>query len=297
MAGTTPKAPVTPITVLFADITGSTTLYAQRGDATAFALATACLDLVDARIAAAGGRVVKRLGDGVLAVFDTPAAALAAAAEIRATMDDPAGASAREGLRVRAGIAAGPAVVVPGDVYGDVVNVAARLVGLAVGDEILLAGTVHDGLPPPLRARTRRLDQLLLRNRPAPVDVYELVRDERDATVSAGVRVRASAATMEITHGERRFVLGPQRPRLTIGRDAGSDIRVDDEVVSRTHAEIALRGEKFVLADRSMNGTYVSVENGPLLRVVREEIVLIGAGRIIPGVEPPQPICYRVSAE
>lgn len=291
---------MTPVTVLFADITGSTTLYAQRGDSTAFALASACLDVVDAKIAAGGGRVVKRLGDGVLAVFDAPEAALAAAVEIRTALDealeDPASPLNREGLRVRAGIACGKAVVLPDDVYGDVVNVAARLVGLAGGDEIFLSGTVFEGLSALRRAQMRLIDQLLLRNRPAPVLVYELMREERDATVSINMRPRASMSTMQITHGERLYVVSPERARVTIGRHADSDIRIEHEAVSRTHAEISLRGDKFVLVDRSTNGTYVHVDSGPMLRIVREELVLAGGGRIVPGVEPEQPIRYLVAA-
>jgi class 3 adenylate cyclase len=290
------KTPLTQITVLFADITASTALYAQRGDATAFALASACLDLLEGEITSAGGRVIKRLGDGVLAVFELPVRAVEAAVRIRNALTDPSHALAREGVRVRVGIASGPAVLAEDDVYGDTVNVASRLMNLAGVDEIFLSGKVYEALPPALRAEMRVIDQLLLRNRPVPVVVYELARQEEDATVSAGVRMRASAATMEITHGEHLFVVGPERPKVTIGRHANSDIRIEHEMVSRTHAEVALRGDKFVLVDRSTNGTYVYVDRGPMLRVVREELVLAGGGRIVPGVETSEPILYRVSA-
>jgi hypothetical protein len=239
---------------------------------------------------------MKHLGDGVLAIFETPVVAVDAALRIRVTLDAPARGFAREGVRVRIGIASGAAVLAEGDVYGDTVNVASRLVGLAGGDEIFISGKVYEALPPEVRAQARLIDQLLLRNRPTPVLVYELAREEEDATVSLAVRMRASSATMEISHGDRRFVLGPERLKVTIGRHADSDIRVDHEMVSRTHAEISLRGDKFVLDDRSTNGTYVHIADGPVLRVVREEMVLAGAGRIVPGVEPEAPIVYRVAA-
>jgi class 3 adenylate cyclase len=290
------KPPVTPMTVLFADITGSTTLYAQRGDATAFALASTCLTLVEAEIRATGGRVIKRLGDGVLAVFETPLPAIEAAARIRAAIDDAARSQASEGVQVRVGIATGQAVLSADDVYGDTVNVAARLVSLAGADEIFLSGKVYEALPPALRAQTRMIDQLLLRNRPAPVLVYELIRDEADNTVSVGVRLRASSTSMEITHGDQHFVLGPERPKVAIGRHVANDIHIDHEMVSRVHAEVVLRGDKFMLIDRSSNGTYVYIENGPMLRIVREELVLSGGGRIVAGVETAHPIQYRVLA-
>lgn len=290
------QAPVTPLTVMFADITASTTMYAERGDAAAFALASACLGLVDAEIRAAGGRVVKHLGDGVLAVFDDPLPAVDAALRIRSAIAAPERGLASEGVQVHVGIASGAAVLADDDIYGDTVNVAARLVSLADGDEIFLSGSVHDALTPALRAQTRLIDQILLRNRPTPVPVYELAREEEDATVSLPVRPRPTGATMQIGHGDRLFVLGPERTRLTIGRHASSDIHVDHEQVSRVHVEIILRTDKFLLVDRSTNGTYVYVDNGPMLRVVREEVVLSGAGRIVPGVETDAPIVYRVSA-
>src|SRR6516225_8626274 len=89
---------LTPVTVLFADITASTTLYVQRGDAIAFALASECLDQVDAAIAAGGGRVVKRLGDGILALFENPSQALRTAVTIRKALGAPESTARREGV-------------------------------------------------------------------------------------------------------------------------------------------------------------------------------------------------------
>lgn len=295
MAGDEHTPSMAEVTVLFADITASTTLYAQRGDATAFKLASACLDVIGTEVRAARGRVVKLLGDGLLAVFDTAPEAIAAAERIRATIADPAGTLAGEGVQVRCGIASGPAVIAADDVYGDTVNVAARLLSLATADEIFLSGKVYEALSPDLRRRVRPFDQLPLRNRPGSVLVYELVCDEREGTVHAP-RMRASTATLEISHGDRLFVIGPERPKLSIGRHRGCDIHIEHDMVSRTHVEITLHRDKFVLADRSRNGTYVHIDEGPVLRVAREEMVLVGAGRIVPAVETPAPIRYRVTA-
>jgi adenylate cyclase len=92
-------------------------------------------------------------------------------------------------------------------------------------------------------------------------------------------------------------VVGPERPRINLGRDPDNDICIEDDVVSRNHAEIVLLGDRFVLIDRSTNGTYVYADNGPMLRLVREEIVLASAGRIVLGVEEmSQSIRYRVAS-
>ena len=298
MADGSGKVGVSAVTILFADISDSTTLYAQRGDATAFTLASACLEVAESCIRAAGGRVVKRLGDGLLALFERPAPAVEAAVQLQRSLAESSAALSCENLRVHCGISSGPAVLASDDVYGDVVNVAARLVGLASSDEIFLSGTVYDALPAAMRDKARLIDPLPLRNRPRAVLVYEYMSEEIDATVSAPPRPRAAMPTLEIRHGDLRLLVGadPAKPTLSIGRHARHDIRIDHEAVSRDHAKIILRGDRFVLTDRSTNGTYIHVQSGPILRVVRDEVALTGSGRIVPGVETEPPILYLVAA-
>jgi adenylate cyclase len=137
----------------------------------------------------------------------------------------------------------------------------------------------------------------LLRNRPTAVLVYKYVADSPLATIRSGATRRASTAVMEVTHGDLLFVVGPERPRVTMGRDTDNDVRIEDHVVSHHHAEIALVGDRFILVDHSTNGTYVYPDNGPMLRVLREELVLTGGGRIGLGIEETsKPILYRIAA-
>jgi class 3 adenylate cyclase len=285
-----------PVAVVFVDISDSTTLFVQRGDTTAFGLTMECVDLVGAQVKDAGGRFLKQVGDGALAVFDTPAQALRASIRIIQTIEDPTCPLAGEGVRVRSGIDWGPVVLQPDDVHGDVVNVAARLVGRAGPGEIFLSGNAYEALPAELRVNVHLIDQMFLRNRPTPVNVYKYVVDNPLATIRTSARRRALPATMEVMRGDLLLVVGPERPRVSIGRDAGNDICIDDDAVSRNHAEISLRGDRFMLVDRSTNGTYVHADNGHVLRVVREELVLTGAGHIVLGVEAAiEPIRYRVA--
>lgn len=76
----------TPVTVGFVDISRSTALYVERGDVTAAALTLACLDIIGRACDAGGGRVLRRVGDGVLATFDGPAAAFGACVDIIAAV-------------------------------------------------------------------------------------------------------------------------------------------------------------------------------------------------------------------
>lgn len=283
--------PTAPVAVLFADISGSTLLYAIRGDEEAFRLSSSCLGLVQEELEACGGRIVKRLGDALLAVFADVEGAVQAAAGMQRRMDDPQCDLHDEGVHVRVGIAWGSAVFDDGDVYGDVVNVAARLVALAGADEILLSEAAHDSLPS-LHGSARLIDRVAIRGRPERVLIYEYLWQKDDLTASVLTRRTEPAWTLEVRFGDQRMVVGAERTRLSIGRTAESDISIDLDVVSRWHAEIVMRGDKFVLADASTNGTYVRVDNGPVLRICRDEITLAGSGAIMPGREDVPPIEY-----
>src|SRR5512140_3064832 len=103
------------LTILFTDISGSTQLYVDRGDTIGFALADACLRRMEQKIAAAGGRVVKRVGDGVMAVFAEAEAALGGAVQIQEAMEADDRLRA-ERLHVRTGISTGSAMLVDDDV-------------------------------------------------------------------------------------------------------------------------------------------------------------------------------------
>ena len=141
-----------PITVIFADISGSTMLCAVRGDETAYKLVSTCLNILESEVDRFGGRVIKRVGDAILAVFDAAEPAVHSAQGMQMALEAPGSEVHAEGVRVRVGIATGTAVLDAGDIYGDVVNVAARLTSLAGADEVFMVST--DGRRPDDRRST-----------------------------------------------------------------------------------------------------------------------------------------------
>jgi class 3 adenylate cyclase len=292
---TTTRDQTASLTVLFADMTGSTLLYALRGNEEAFSVTSGCLALLEEHVRASGGRVIKRIGDAVLATFATAAGAVSAAAAMHHALEDARRALHGENVHVRIGMSTGTAVLDDGDVYGDVVNVAARLVGLAGADEIFLAGETYEALPPAMHDSIRLIDQLALRGRPNAVVVYEYLWKTEGATVSAGEPTRSRGTILEVRYGTSSFALGPTRPLLKLGRDDENDIAVPEEVVSRHHADIVLRGDKFLVVDRSTNGTYVITDVGPSFRLTREELVLAASGRIYLGSKLLEPVRYQLA--
>ena len=81
----------------------------------------------------------------------------------------------------------------------------------------------------------------------------------------------------------KSLVLNASRPSARIGRDPAADLVVGDTQSSRRHAEIELRGDKFVLIDRSSNGTFVQIEGERDFLLSREEVVLRGRGQFALG--------------
>jgi adenylate cyclase len=294
MENPTPTSTSPDLTILFADISGSSLMYATRGDAVAFNLTSTCLNLMEEHVGQHGGRVVKRVGDGVMAVFESPEAALRAAEAIQRAVDTPDSLLRRERIQVRVGISCGPAVLDGDDVYGDVVNVAARLVSHAGSDEIFLSSHAYERLPADLRSSIRLIDQVVLRGRPSLVLVYQYMWKQEDVTVAVGVRTRVPTGTLEATYESQLLVIGPERPKMRIGRAPDNDITIDHDFVSRYHAEISLRGDKFFLTDSSTNGTYLQIGDNDILRISREDVNLSGRGRILAGSESAPAIRYQI---
>ncbi|MEJ7787704.1 MAG: alpha/beta fold hydrolase [Solirubrobacteraceae bacterium] len=124
-------------TVLFTDVVGSTEQAAELGDHAWRKLLERHDALAREKVAAQGGRIVKHMGDGMLATFDGPARAVRAAEDLLAAVEDL-------GVRLRAGIHTGEVELIGDDVGGMAVHIGARVGGLAGPGEILVSGTVRD---------------------------------------------------------------------------------------------------------------------------------------------------------
>ncbi len=144
--------------VLFSDLTGSTALYAEVGDAAAFRLVDDHFDVLRAVVGEHGGAVVKTMGDAVMAAFtDAPACAAAAVEAVARFEAFRAKTPHGDKVGLKVGLYDGPCYVVTAngalDYFGQTVNVASRVQHLAQSGEIVLPAEVHDALPAALRER------------------------------------------------------------------------------------------------------------------------------------------------
>ena len=266
--------------VLFADISGSTRLFETLGDEEAAACVGRSLAILARVCADCGGRVIRTTGDGALCLFATADAALRASRLMQEKTDQQQELGG-PGPGVHIGCHFGPVLENAGDLYGDAVNLAARVAGLAQAGQIITTADTVAMLSPGLAERTRRLDRVPVKGKLAPVTIYEFLwRDSEDIT-ALGTRTehgRAAHLVLRYEGREWRFE-GPGE--LSLGRDIACDVVVGGRKASRRHARIERRRDKFVLADHSANGTWVQFMGEDEVVVVRREELLLRVSGLI----------------
>jgi adenylate cyclase len=268
------------LAILFADVSGSSHLYETLGDAEALATIGRCLAQVRRACDAHGGRVIKTIGDEVMVMFPASDCAAEAAAEMQACISalPPAG---RIRLAIRVGVNFGPTIVVDDDVFGDAVNVAARMVELAKGSQVILSAQTVAALSPASRFRVRPIDSMTLKGKHEDIAIYELLWQDSEAELTT-LRARPVplVAHVRLRHGSTEMELDQAHSSCTIGRGPENDIVIADQMASRLHARIERHRDRFVVVDQSTNGTFVSFDGENEIQLQREHLVLRGHGEI-----------------
>ncbi len=269
--------------VLFADVAGSTALYEVLGDERAFALVGSCLATMSACTTEVHGRVVKTIGDAVMAVFKSADDAAAAAAEMQFRVDR-LGPAVGVRLGVRIGFHFGSVVERDNDVFGDTVNLASRLCDLASKGQIITDKDTALHLSNIYTPNLRKLFSIPVKGKEQEVDLIEIVwqtaTEEMTSIVTQPATSSAGSALLELDVEGKRVEMGPQRRKVTFGRDHEADFTIHNAKVSRAHCMIERRRDHFVLIDHSSNGTFVTFEGKAEMKVHHEEVTLMGHGWI-----------------
>jgi class 3 adenylate cyclase len=278
-------------TVLFADLRGSTGLYERLDNAAAAGLVTKTVQALASAGIGTQGRVVKTLGDGLMALFPSSQAGVDAALRMQAVIakgldrssqvSSPAHRSS--GLCLHVALEHGEVIELGNDIYGDAVNVAARLLDHSGDQEILITRHVFEHLDEPSRGMFRSLDTIVLRGREQPVSVFACAATpQRDGPETGFNRGEDSAEpdSIRLWGPTGELVLGLRSLPALLGRSAQAQFLVNDSSTSRSHAQLEWRGQSLQLTDLSSNGTHVRFSDGELLTLRRSSCVLHGRGQI-----------------
>jgi class 3 adenylate cyclase/pimeloyl-ACP methyl ester carboxylesterase len=159
--------------ILAADVVGYSRLMSADEAGTLAALQAHRAEVLSPAIDSHGGRIVKLTGDGVLAEFGSVIEAVGCAADVqRETAARNSGVSESRRMLFRIGVHLGDVIIEGDDIYGDGVNIAARLEGIAESGGIRVSRQVYDQVDGKLPLTFRALGPQTLKNIPRPVEVY-----------------------------------------------------------------------------------------------------------------------------
>ena len=273
--------------ILFADVSGSSSLFKREGDLNARKIISQLIEMMRHAVKQEGGTVIKTIGDEIMSVFSSPELAVHSAISMQQS-----GLLQDHGLTLRIGIHTGEVIEENNDVYGEAVNDAAALVNIAKGKQIIISGALLNQLPTQLREKSEAFDHIQLKGSIDAEMIYriqweshEIEKDwESKATQmympainlkheqQLSIELTINDASLSISHAEMPF---------TIGRSLDQNLVINVPQSSRQHCELDYKRGKFVLIDRSSNGTFLcqgGVSTPIYLR--REESPLMTQGKI-----------------
>jgi adenylate cyclase len=249
--------------VLFADISGSTQLYVQHGDTAARNIIAKALDYLTSVTQENKGVVIKTIGDEVMCRFPSADNGFDAAVGMQRCLKENASTiTDKTRVCIRVGLQWGEVVMQGGDVFGDAVNVAARVAAVAKRDQIVTTEQTVAALTGNRPGMARQFDRVALKGREGELVLHMVDWDEeadatRMRTVMPAAATTADQKKLQLGFGDKSVLLFTEGKTLTLGRSAECSLVVQSTFASRLHAKVVMRRGRFVLADESTNGTYI----------------------------------------
>lgn len=275
---------VEKLAILFADICGSTALYENLGDDLARKMISRCINTMAGKISVYQGTLIKTIGDEVMVTFPSAEAAFHAACAMQVAVENDRPSDGIP-LHVRIGFNYGEVIKESNDVFGNTVNVAARVATITRAGQILATQAVFDALPPDLRDKMRQIMRAEFKGKQEHHEIYQVICEQEDTQntrfgIPAYRKPPDNNDEMILRYRDQSLKVNKERRSVALGRGETCDIVVQNDFASRLHFYIELRFGKFIISDQSTNGTYIRFSDGNVVHITREEIPLQGNGSI-----------------
>lgn len=278
--------------MLFADVSGSTRLYEQHGDAIARADLSACIQLLADVANGLDGETIKTIGDEIMCAFEDPVKAALTATEMQAGLRKASedGKFQMGDLHIKIGWHYGAVAWRGDELIGEAPIAAQQVIGRAKADEILTTRQSIDALPPAMFPDWHSIDRIEAQAWDGELEVckipWEQTGEETQISSIPMAQMMPAKAELVLEYQGMTFKVDAQQTHCLIGRGRDADLRVNGNFTSRQHAEISYRNGRFSLRDESVNGIVVVDDNGNVKRLRREEDVLSGSGTLGFGAPP-----------
>ncbi|RIX48255.1 MAG: adenylate/guanylate cyclase domain-containing protein [Rhodocyclales bacterium GT-UBC] len=277
--------------VMFADVSGSARLFERLGDTEAMHAVERCLKRMNRSIDGYRGHTVQIVGDELLAAFESAEDACQASIDMQQRIADLPPVSGLK-LTIRIGLHVGLVTEESdGQLSGEVITTAARIVGTARRDQILASSHLIGELPKSGSVNFREMPDLeAVRQNDEQLKLF-LIEWVSQSVIDAA----PSAPSIQpprrlcVRYRGKAHLLDDKTPVLTLGRDLGNKLQVEDRKASRLHARIERRSDGYYLVDTSTNGTFVCFTGKQEIMIRRHEILLEGNGGICFGTSRNDP--------
>ena len=295
--------------VLFADISGSVTLYERLGDLAAKQIVVELQDQLSHTVTRHAGVVHEIIGDELLCRFESAESAISCATAIHRTSSDyceqwqqntqngaRAGTQLQQplALQMRVGIHCGPAILEGSRLFGDTINTAARIMSIAQAGQTIISEQLLLKLPADTQKQAREFDTTRLRGKSENMVVYDFPWQVQDLTLIQQVAVSSTPTTLQLLYASKAVEIEAKDCPFMLGRAVNSQIVIDSEPVSRRHVFIEFARGRFVVSDKSTNGTHVYPENSETIYLRREQLPLWGSGHLSLGAPEGEAINHIV---
>lgn len=275
------------LTIVFADVVGSTQLYEALGDDSAREAVQQCVEEMKEATEAHGGLVIKTMGDEVMATFTQADEAMNAASQMQQRISTLHPDGAEEiSVAIRIGCHYGHVVVESRDIFGAAVITANRMTSQAKAGQIVTTADTVEQLGQTWKGLVRQIGVAPLRGLSEDVALYEVLWQPEEATsmlpkIDWAEQGAETPGRLHLRWQGQELAIGEGGSRsVTLGRAETNDITVKGNLISRIHARIDVVKNRFVLIDQSTNGTFVQRDDGEEIYVRRDTTELTGSGLI-----------------
>ncbi len=270
------------IVVMFTDIQGSTAYFEKHGDSAGLLMVHQCNDTLRKIVDGHGGRVIKTIGDGMLATFEDCGRSVEAGIKMQHGLREISQSQPEaERVAIRIGVHYDTGIVRSHDVFGDVVNVASRIESVAQPRQIVISETLHEKVLD-LGFQARKIGRFLLKGKKSERTLFEILWDPSQLEGSGEARARSGQRPVECFRLQVIDTLGAVKAEhaivdsLTIGRSEGDIKFPQDPGLAPLNARVFVDDGQLFIKDLS-NGAdniFLRVSGGYTLQ--SQDIILMG---------------------
>jgi class 3 adenylate cyclase len=251
------------VTILFTDIKGSTSYFERYGDAAGLLMVSTCNNAIGDIVREHGGRVIKEIGDAVMASFDDCVKSVHAAIKMqKAIYEDSQLKPEQDRVSIRIGLNYGPGIVRQDDVFGDVVNVASRVESVGAPEQIVISDALYEQVNGSGEFKLFPLGRFALKGKGENRELYEVQWTERlqPKRAAAHTIVMSSSKALAVPRFKLLRVLkdgsiGDQYKlkddKLEVGRLRGDVQFPEDEKMAPSHARFSVEKDQLFIEDIS----------------------------------------------